>query len=631
MKLTDSRVLVLYLFLLLGILPVAGQNSLQMYVKGFDYDPTDLTASNPNYRKKDGNGDVYAIIKVKSDTPGDDLNAYNFNFGMMSSTKEVHGDELWLYVQKNAKTVTITRPGYATIQRYDLKIAIQPACTYILTLSSQKPTVQFGVLQFNITPFVESTIVKMKLEGTDEYDIILEPDQTGSVADRREYGCYLYQVIAPDYSQSEGRIELNSTGVHVENVALVPNFGYLEVEGSADIAGASIYVDDKKIGTVPYKEKERFACGEHSIRIIHQMYKPHLSTFTINRGETTKLTPALEADFASITIKTAENAEIWVNDEMYGTGSWTGQLKSGIYNVECRLDKHNPSVRQIFVQTGKTETFVIESPKPIVGSIFINSSPLGAEIVLDGAKTGHVTPYQIDSVLIGNHEVTLQLKDYAKSSKNVIVTEGECQEMKVALKSSSSETGNDKTTKTVKNNVSKTASGNPNKSGKPSKTFAYLQGGYQIGSCSGIPVTFGTYLGGFNIEASVFWGTKSEQIYWWWNSTDTKAEYKVKTSFDFKLGYGIRIGQKFMLTPQLGYEINRIKDNTGESKCYVCSGSAGVKFDYYIGRHFGIFAAPEYHLKIVESDTYQKLSEASSVIAGYGQGFNARFGLSFVF
>ena len=423
------------LLLLLGILPVTGQNSLQMYVKGFEQDPTDLTASNPNYRKKDGNGDVYAIVKVKSDTPGDDLNAYNFNFGMMSSTKEVHGDELWLYVQKNAKTVTITRPGYATIQRYDLKIAIQPACTYILTLSSQKPTVQSSILQFKVSPPDKQATVKVKRENSSaDYEIWGTVDQNGSIDNMLEEGVYLYKIVADKYFDFEGRVEIDcAEPVYVESVTLKPNFGYLEVTGTEDISGAEIYVNDKKVGEIPYKSNENLACGDYSIAIIDELYKTYSSTFTIRSGETTVIKPQLEPNFAEITIKTADKAEIWLDGKLSGTGLWKGRLKAGLHNVECRQTSHETSKQQIIVQQGKTETFNIDAPKPITGSLYISSTPSGADILIDGERIGQVTPYLFNNILTGNHVVALSLTDYVQVSQNITITQGNTENIKFSL------------------------------------------------------------------------------------------------------------------------------------------------------------------------------------------------------
>ena len=58
--------------------------------------------------------------------------AFTFNFGNMKHFTEVHGDELWIYVQKNARTVTINREEYAPIKKRDLKTTLKEGATYVM-------------------------------------------------------------------------------------------------------------------------------------------------------------------------------------------------------------------------------------------------------------------------------------------------------------------------------------------------------------------------------------------------------------------------------------------------------------------------------------------------------------------
>ncbi|MBP5569892.1 MAG: hypothetical protein J6X46_02530, partial [Prevotella sp.] len=94
------------LLLLVGAVSAFGQ--LKFHVASFGEDQFDLAARDERFKKIDGSGSLYAIIKVS----GDDLKEYNFNFGNMNHLVESHEDQLWGYVQKNAKHVTITRSGY---------------------------------------------------------------------------------------------------------------------------------------------------------------------------------------------------------------------------------------------------------------------------------------------------------------------------------------------------------------------------------------------------------------------------------------------------------------------------------------------------------------------------------------
>ena len=50
--------------------------------------------------------------------------------------------------------------------------------------------------------------------------------------------------------------------------------------------------------------------------------------------------------------------------------------------------------------------------QPGTGLIFVDSDPPGAQIVLDNINTGKITPDTIKNLLIGDHQITLQLAGY---------------------------------------------------------------------------------------------------------------------------------------------------------------------------------------------------------------------------
>lgn len=67
------------LVMLLCCLPVSGQKNLKFSIASFEHDPFDLTAKNDAYKKIDGSGALYAIIKVTSNNPDDNLNEHTFS------------------------------------------------------------------------------------------------------------------------------------------------------------------------------------------------------------------------------------------------------------------------------------------------------------------------------------------------------------------------------------------------------------------------------------------------------------------------------------------------------------------------------------------------------------------------
>ena len=349
------------LLLLLAAVPVTAQQ--KFHIVSFDESPLDMTARDAQHEKIDGNGDRFAIVKVTSTSADDDLRAYNFDFGYMESLVESKGSELWVYVQRNAKHVTITRSGYHAVSKYDLRTTIQPGCVYVMQLSPEAKRVQRQMLLFKVTPSDSEAFITYKNEASDEGEKVFgngTVDASGMAASSLELGTYTYRIISKNYHESEGRIVLSTNnGKHIEQVTLRPNF-------------------------------------------------------------------------ARITLNVSLDADIYVNDEKKGTGTWNGILTSGTYSIECRKEKHKSSFETITVEEGKDVTYTLKAPEPITGVLSLFSSPLRAAITIDGKPAGE-TPSIVENLLIGEHKVTLSKNGYKSATIDVIIKENETTEHNVTL------------------------------------------------------------------------------------------------------------------------------------------------------------------------------------------------------
>ena len=667
-------------FLMLSIVGIARLNAqeLKFFITDFELDQLDMTAK--EIARDDGDGSLYAIIKVTSDIEDDNLNDFKFDFGYMKSMTEVHDGELWVFVQRNAKNVTIRRDGYKTLQKYNLKQTIKAGCTYVMKLSVQQPKVVHRVLQFKVTPSGEGAIVKVKPEDSSEdYELWGTVDASGSIDRLLNTGVYLYEVSADNYITSQGRIQLvNGQDNHVENVSLTPNFGFLEVDNTYGIAGAEIYINNKKVGTIPYKSG-RMECGEdYKIMISNgEMYKTYNSTFAIRRGETTKLSPRLESNFAETTIKVDGNAEIFVNGESKGRGSWTGPLRAGTYNVVCRLYRHTDTEKQITVKPDFAETFVMDNPTPIEGSIYVRSTPSGARILIDGKETSYVTPQNIPNILIGEHEVSIMLANHKAEMQTVMVKEGETTtvdvklsdiaEMKISSNPSGATLYVDNESKGTTPYIADMASGEylirlekkhyetfskrvHLDSSHPEQTFKlnrqymgkfqfYAQPMVQVGSYMSIGIAAGAYIHKFNVEADFLYGLSStEEIYettissssWTSYSQINSYEYHSKLSswyFGGRVGYGLKVGTRIRITPQWGIGLLQVNG----IPCYSVNSSIGARADWTLANHIGLVLAPEYSFPLQKSKTFNKVTDVLSKVNGWAGGFNVRLGVNIFF
>lgn len=220
-----KKVLLGLLMVLLGAVCVEAQHLQKFSIASFELDPFDITPLNKLYEKVDGSGFRYAIIKVSSTNPDDNLKEYSFNFGNLNSFVEQHDNELWVYVQKNAKLVTISRPGYTTLNKYDLKTTIQDGKVYVMQLDAAKPVVHTQMVLFNITPANAGTIVTVRsMKANAQEEVFGTTDINGSVAKALQLGTYTYKVIANNYITSEGRFTLDDRHqIYQERVVLKSN------------------------------------------------------------------------------------------------------------------------------------------------------------------------------------------------------------------------------------------------------------------------------------------------------------------------------------------------------------------------------------------------------------------------
>ena len=340
---------------------VVAQSQLEFFVVNFEERPFDMAAKDERYMIKDGNGDLFSIIKLRAATHGDDLRAYSFDFGLPESRVKNIDGEVWVYVQRNAMRVKIRREGYAAVT-YELPVTVQPGRVYEMKLQATPRIIKKRILLFEIEPVSSGAQVTYKAEGESDYRLFGNGviDESGMATMRLEHGTYYYRIISRNYRPSEGIIHLDDSPLKfVEKVVLHPSY-------------------------------------------------------------------------ATLALKTIEEADIYIDGEKVGTGEWSGILSPGNYNVECRMKNHTDSFNAITVSEGDSLTIYLEPPLPITGTLALNSSPMGATVFIDGKECGS-TPEDFAGLLVGNHKVDVVKNGYGTVSLDVLIKKDEIIEQNVVL------------------------------------------------------------------------------------------------------------------------------------------------------------------------------------------------------
>lgn len=642
----------------------------KIYIESFTHDPSDRAAK--EYQKEDSNGNLYALVKVRTIDGSPVSSAFMFNFFSLSHLNDgLHDGEVWLYVQKTARKVRITREGFVPIQNADLGQTLEAGETYILELSYVEPQlrVQKQWLRFDISPADVGAVLQVrKAESSDDYEIWED------AAKNMECGLYEYRIAADNYDVSEGRVMLNQPDeTFTEKVKLVPDFGYLRIDDAYGIAGAQIYIDNKRIGEVPYFTDTKWKSGEYTLQITNgELYKTYNAKFIIEKGEITVLTPKLESNAAETHIRVNAEAEIYIDKMLMGKREWRGPLRAGTYEVECRMERHKPILKTIVVRADEPQDIFIDAPEPITGSLSVTSKPLDAEVFIDGKAVG-TTPMTVKDLIIGQHTVSLNLANHKKEERTITILENRTEnlslvlsdmaEMTITSQPAGAElylngefkgstpysevlTSGDYDLKLVQNKYHTYEakvhldSSNPRHDIKlvrqyQQPTSVYLQPTYQAGAYSAIGGAVGGYFYNFNLEACYMVGMNSEMLYWNYVGTDDEGQRPIEEEFTsssigVKLGYGLCYGTRFRITPQVGVGVLSVtgsKQSTG----YGLKAIVDARMEYALASCIGVSLTPEFGFNVNKSSVYTAMADVSSTIKGWGEGFNLKIGIYLFF
>ena len=329
--------------------PLNGSNA-KLSIASFSLDQFDLTAKNEQYKKLDGNGTPFAIIKVTSSAPNDDLRAYQFNFGYMNHQVVEHNGELWVYVQRNAKSVTISRPGFNTISKYDLGTTIEAGRTYNLKLLLTAKTLPTQWVVFSVRPTDAEATIKITGNAKTEEDMTAD----GEAAFSLPLGTYRYKITAEGYDETMGTFTLSDvTKTHEENVNLKSKFATITL--IAANSDAIIYVDSEQKGRG--KWTGRLNSGSYLVECRMPGHRASSQTITVQENKSATFTLQSPTPITGVLAISSLplRANIIIDGKSYGqTPQNVAGLIIGNHSITIEKEGYSSKTQTFDIMEGQT-------------------------------------------------------------------------------------------------------------------------------------------------------------------------------------------------------------------------------------------------------------------------------------
>lgn len=406
-----KRFCLILCFVLFAVVSYAQKVPTIVMDGGVEEKSTDLDARS-YYPKYDINDRLCSLVKVTIiNWPKNPLTLEVGGLGVVDRVEKRELGEIWFYVPAQVKNLRFKCADYITPEPIPVSFKEGTVYTIRLVADTVVETITKVALSSNYLKLgISVPNCKVSLGKTTGYELLSTYSKSGNFAERLEYGIYYYKVEHPDYETFYGVVELGAA-TPKQLVTLTPAFGYLDIYTSP--AGATAYINGKVVGTTPCSVNDPLPKGVVEVFLDMDDYYTVTKEVTIvGDGSRQSINEVLRPRYATVTLTCPDSeAEIWMDNEFMGKGSWRGRLGSMTKHfVETRRVGYYPQSVYINVEDGADMVQTLPAPKAIYGILDVTTEPFECQIAINGEVVGE-TPY-INQLLVGDYEVALSKEGY---------------------------------------------------------------------------------------------------------------------------------------------------------------------------------------------------------------------------
>ena len=381
---------------------------------------------------------------------------------------------------------------------------------------------------------------------------------------------------------------------------------------TSQVAESEIYIDGAPVGKSPlYNKYLNF--GKHKIEAKKDRYEGELELYvtTEDNAKTAKMINVEQRDmsdhFGDVMVTVDNKADIFFEGRNVGNGVWQTQLREGTYIIETQKADCDPEKTSFTVTAKQQNNVKAAAPTPHTGRLNLYTKPRDVVATYNGTNPIDLT--EVQTLPIGTYQINLSRKGYySKSGLEYTVRHNETTRDTIVM---------DKV-RYIK-----------------SKAF-YFGAGYTMRSLGGITALAGVTFNNIDLQVSYTFGlSKSDVVPWYTTELKDDADniiqeadtylssmtYK-RSTLAIRLGYQFELTERLGITPQVGYEIERLSGTVangtnkyGDGATANCI-SIGAKLLWAPLERFYAFINPAFSLGASKDKNFERLVDNSDIAAG---------------
>ncbi|GAX59732.1 hypothetical protein SCALIN_C04_0220 [Candidatus Scalindua japonica] len=294
----------------------------------------------------------------------------------------------------------------------------------------------------NIEPGIETSVMADLEIKSGSVSITSEPTNAMILLDAKKAGYtpqtltdivpgkHIIEVRREGYDIWSKGVEVNSDKEIALSASLSKITGSISINSNQSEAVA--YLDGENIGTTPCT-MESVVIGTHQVEVRKEGYAEWRKVVYIKKGKEISLKAMLRSITASIDLESEPKGAMILLDgkEVGKTPEILTGIKTGMHNVEIRMDGYVSWMKMIKVKAGReyifTKTLQVQN-----GSLNVTSRPSNARIFIFDKKAGK-TPKTFNDLKPGNYAIEVKLDQYQTWSKNIEIEPGKETNLKALL------------------------------------------------------------------------------------------------------------------------------------------------------------------------------------------------------